>query len=57
MCHFLQKITEPESDYEVEKEDNYTWFGTGTNTATDCEPVKRETDWESQGETTERERE
>lgn len=40
---------------EDKKEDHYTWFSTGTDSATDCEPVKSETDWESQGETTERE--
>ena len=62
MCHYLQIITEPESNDEVvwrheedKKEDQYTSFSTGTDLATDCEPVKSETDWESQGETTERE--
>lgn len=55
ICVFcLQKITKPESDDKVvwhheedKKEDHYTWFSTGTDLATDCEPVKSETDWES----------
>ena len=40
---------------EDKDEDHYTWYSTGTSdSATDGEPVKTETDWESQGETTER---
>lgn len=53
----MQREVQTASEEEIERSEgtqhHYTWSSTGTDTATDSEPVHMDDGWNSMGETTE----